>query len=731
MADTHISMCKVCPAYCPIEVTVEGGRAVKVVGDRQSPLYKGYTCPKGRALPEAHNHPDRLLQSQKRQADGSFQPIATATAVDEISVKLKAIIDKYGPESVAVFPGNGTVNNPVNISIAVAFLNALGTGLKRFFSVQTIDQPGKVIAQALHGKWIAGPHPFHQSDTWVLVGANPVISKMGLGQNPAQIIKEAVNNGMQLIVIDPRETESAKKACLHLQPQPGQDPTLLAGFLHIILNEELYDKDFVASNAQGLAKLQAAVQPFTPDYVSEVTGVPVEKIREAVLIFTAGKRGSLVTGTGPHFALHGTLLEYLALCINTLCGRWVREGERNGHPHVMLPDYQPKAQPMPPYKPWDETQPGRLYGLPTTIMGAATGTLADEILTPGDGQIRALFCAGSNPMVSLPDQVRTLKGFKDLELLVSLDVEMSNTARVAHYVIPDYLGLETPAVSQFLEASKYYGLWTQGLEWPYAMYSSAVVKPPQDSDVIEIWQFFYELCKKMGLPLTMYGNAAGVGQHWDKYPEEIKLDMSKRPETEEMVQNMCIGSRVPLEKVKQYPHGKIYDELDHIVLPRDIDCVDYFELADKTMLDELQTVFERRGDLPQPNNDFPLLLVARRTNEVLNSIGRTNPKLGGKRPSNPVYINPLDMDKYGIQSGATITLCSSFGEVIAIAQAEKNLRPGTVSMSHCFGGNPDEIFTPEEQGACTSRLMSADPEHIDPLFGQPRMSAIPVMISAV
>jgi len=134
--------------------------------------------------------------------------------------------------------------------------------------------------------------------------------------------------------------------------------------------------------------------------------------------------------------------------------------------------------------------------------------------------------------------------------------------------------------------------------------------------------------------------------------------------------------------------------------------------------------------LPQPNDDFPLLLVARRTNEVLNSIGRTNPKLGGKRPFNPAYINPLDLASYGIESGETITIRSPFGEVSAIAEAEEKLRPGTVSMSHCFGGNPDEIFTPEQQGACTSRLMSADPEHIDPLFGQPRMSAIPVVISA-
>lgn len=271
---------------------------------------------------------------------------------------------------------------------------------------------------------------------------------------------------MKLIVVDPRETESAQRAYLHLQSKPGQDPTLLAGLLRVILTEELYDKAFVAEHAIGLEALKQAVLPFTCAHVAEVVGVPQEQILDAARTFAAAKRGSVVTATGPHMALHGTLLEYLALCINTVCGRWVRAGEINGQPHVLLPDYTPKAQPQAAYKPWDETQAGRLHNLPKTIMGAATGTLADEILTPGKGQIRALICAGSNPMVSMPDQVRTEKAFQSLELLVSLDVEMSNTARLAHYVIPDFMGLETPALTQFTEAGKYYGLWTSGFEWP-------------------------------------------------------------------------------------------------------------------------------------------------------------------------------------------------------------------------------------------------------------------------
>ncbi len=729
MIETKIGICKICPANCPLEVTIEDGRATKVAGDRQSPIYGGYTCPKGRALPEAHYDPKRLLHSQKRRPDGTYEEIPTAQAIEEIADRLKAIIARDGVEAVAVYPGNGGVANPLNPLMGAMFTMSLGNYPDKFFSVQTIDQPGKVVAQALHGRWDAGPNPFHSAETWMLVGANPVISKMGLPINPGQTIKQAVKNGMKLIVVDPRKTESSAHAFLNLQPQPGQDPTLLAGMLHIILNEGLYDVGFVSDSTRGLEALKRHVAVFTPAHVAEVAGVPEADLLLAARTFASAKSGCVVTGTGPHFALHGTLVEYLALCINTICGRWQRAGETNGHPHVLLPEVETRAQAKAPYKPWDDSKRNRLDTLPVTIMGGATGTLADEILTPGKGQVRALICSGSNPMVSLPDQVRTEKALKSLELLVSLDVEMSNTARLADYIIPDKMVLETPAVTQFTESMKYYGTWTQGYEVPYGMYAPALVDPPEGSDVIEIWQFYYELCRLMGLQLAYYVNSAGYGQHWDKPPVAVPLPTDKRPTTEEMFEIMCTGSRVPLSEVKQHIHGKLFDELDNIILPRDPANDGWLELADEFMMKELEQVGEKRGDTAQPDVDYPILMTPRRMNEVLNSIGRTNPKLGGKHPFNPAYLSPEDLTRYGVQTGDLIRIRSRHGEVVGVATAEPGLRPGTLSMAHCFGNNPAEQADPRGQGASSSRLLSADAD-FDPLFGQPKMGAVPVSISA-
>ncbi|WP_371433390.1 molybdopterin-dependent oxidoreductase [Novosphingobium sp.] len=729
-SETRFGICKVCWAGCPVEVTVENGRATKVAGDRQSPIYGGYTCPKGRAMPEAHYSPTRVLHPRKRMPDGSYIEIPMAQAIEEIAQRIEGIVAEHGAEAIAVYPGNGNLTNPINPVIGAMFIMAMGTFPDRFFSVQTIDQAGKVIAQALHGRWMAGPQPFSTSKTWIMVGTNPVISKQGVMVNPGQTVKQAVKDGMKLIVIDPRATESTAHAFLHIAPRPGQDASILAGILHVILNEGLYDADFVTANAVGIDALKAAVAPFTPDHVASVAGIGADEVVLAARTFAAAESGCVVTATGAHFPLHGTLCEYLALSLNTVCGRWVRAGEQHAQPHVLLPDVAIRAQPYAPYRPWDHGKTSRINALPQTVVGAPTGTLPDEILTPGPGQVRALICSGSNPAVSLPDQNRAGRALGALDLLVAIDVEMSNTGRMADYVIPDRMALETPACSQFSESMKYYGIWTGGYEQPYAQYAAPVVEPPAGSDTIESWAFFYELARRLGKQITYFGNAAGTGQHWDKPPVPFVLPLDKRPTTEEMFEAMCAGSRVPLSEVKRHTHGKVFHELDLTVLPRADDCTAMLQLGDPTMIAELAQVFEKRGDTANPSPEYPLLLIPRRANEMMNSIGRTNPKLAARRTHNPAYLNPSDLARFGLASGDIVRIRSEHGEISGVAEAEPRLRAGTLSMSHCFGTNPDEPDDPLGQGGCTSRLMDANAAY-DPVFGQPRMGAIPVSIAPI
>ena len=197
-------------------------------GDPDNPVFKGYICPKGSALPDLHNDAERLLHTQKRQADGTYASMSVEDAMDEISAKLRELIDRYGPRSVALYTGTNGMGYPASVGMGYALLKAIGSPM--FFTPNTIDQPGKQIASAAHGHWLAGDLDFDKADTWMLVGLNPVISKAtGVpAQNPAQKLKAAVRRGMKLIVIDPRRTETARRAAIHIQPRPGEDPTILA-----------------------------------------------------------------------------------------------------------------------------------------------------------------------------------------------------------------------------------------------------------------------------------------------------------------------------------------------------------------------------------------------------------------------------------------------------------------------------------------------------------------------
>ena len=303
--------------------TVVDGRLERVTGDPDNPMFRGYTCSKGRALPQIHNNSDRLLRSQKRQPDGTYAPVESGRAMDEIATRLQELVDEHGPRSVAMYLGTNGLPYPASPLMANAFLRAIESPM--FFTANTIDQPGKQIALSAHGHWLGGDVDFNQADSWMLVGTNPIVSKaIGIpGQNPAQRVKEATGRGMKLIVIDPRRSQTASRAAIHIQPRPGEDVPILAAMINVIISENLCDTEFLAENVEGFDELAAAVAAFTPEYAAERADVPAQQLTDAARLFaTYGTHPGMVNcGTGANFAMHGSLLEYLALCLTTICGR--------------------------------------------------------------------------------------------------------------------------------------------------------------------------------------------------------------------------------------------------------------------------------------------------------------------------------------------------------------------------------------------------------------------------
>lgn len=716
-------LCRLCVGYCPVLVTVEGGRATKVSGDPAAPLFDGYTCPKGRALPDLLNGKQRLLHSMVRGADGGHSAIGFEQAIKEIASKLTGIVERHGPEAVAIYSGTGVTGFPTSAAVAKAWLDALGSPM--FFSVNTIDKPGMQIAQARHGLWEAGHPAFEKADAWILVGSNPIISKTGgfPQNNPGMRLKEAVNDrGMKLIVIDPRRSEMARRAHVHLQCIPGNDPAILSALIHVIIAEKLYDEAFIDLHAEGFAALASAVAPFTPAFVAKRAGVPQQDLIEAARTFAAARAGGIFCGTGPSFATHGTLTEYLANCLTTLCGHWARAGDPLQKPNVLLPAYSARAQPIAPW-PENAGRPLRVRGLRGNASGMPVAALPDEILLEGPGQIRALICLGGNPVTAFPDHKRTVEALRSLELFVVLDPEMTPTAELADYVIAPKLMLELPGTSLAMEMIKYLG-HSRGIEVPYARYAPAVVDPPAGSELVADWEVFYELAREMGLPLTLVTHY-GASPSPEAPPLKISFDMNRRPSSDELIEAILQNSRIPLSEVKRYPHGHIFVEVQETVQERSADCTARLQIGNKEMMAELEQI----ASSARPwNEDMPFLLVPRRDNRLVNSYGRGSTVLSGRQTFNPGWLNPADMRRLGLVDGDRIRIRSAHGEIVAFAEGDQSIRAGIISLTHCFGGSPDKEDDPVRDGANVAKLLSVD-DDFDPVTGIPRMGALPVHIA--
>lgn len=706
---THKSFCRFCHAACAIEVDVADGRVVKVRGDRDNSMFRGYTCIKGRELPAQHNHPDRLRSSLRRKGNG-FEEISSEQALDEIAERVRAIVDEHGPRAVAVYCGTGAYQCATGLSVAKAWMKGLNS--PSFYSSVTIDQPAKVVVSTQIGMWQGGVQSFASADVVMMIGNNPLVSSFApQGTIPAfsaaDKLRAAKHRGLRLICIDPRKTELAKQADLHLQPIPGEDPTLLAGMLRVVLTEDLYDHEFCERFVEGLDQLRQAVLPFDLESVSAQVGVPTAEIEAAARMFAEGSRGIAGTGTGPSMAPHSTLMEHLVACLNVVCGRFNREGDRIINPGVLSPRQEYKAQVVPAsvmQKVFRAGDAPRVRGIAPILGEQPTSSIPEEILTEGEGQIRALISIGGNPVVAFPDQLKTLESFSKLELHVTHDVHMSATARVCDYVVASTLSLERVDVPTTIDP------W---FEAPYTQYTSAIVEP--DFDVISEWEFVYGLAQRLGTPIELAGGA---------------LDLEVKPSSDEVLDLLYAKSRVPLSEIRKRDGGNVY-ELEPIhVLPADPESTGRFTVAPAPLMTELEQVLGETTSAEQVADFDPeiytLRLISRRLKHVLNSTGQHIAGLRAKGGTNHAYMHPDDLKSLDLRDGDLVDIRSPRASIRGVVATSDDLRPGVVSMAHSWGGTPEDDGSVREIGSPTGRL--ADLRSYDAITGIPCMSAIPVSV---
>ena len=723
MQTTIPTICRACHAGCAVLVQVDEGVPVSVKGDPNDPLYRGFCCVKGQSMADACRDEGRLLQSQKRQPDGSYAPIPVHRAMDEIAERIRGVVDEHGPRSVASYSGTMATNaGAANGAVTTASLKALGTRMG--FNSNTIDQPGKMVAAMLFGNWMAPSNNFSHANVILLIGANPLVAMSGgiPHTNPGRTLTDALARGLKLIVVDPRRTETARRATQHLQVRPGEDVALLAGLLHVILKENWHDAAFVEEHMQGVDVLERTVAPFTPDEVARRAGVSPEEIIDAARTFATNGPGVATAGTGPNMSGHTTLVEYLLRCLNSVCGRWQRAGERVVEPPTLGQPMPAKAQAMPPMAQYAYGfgEKMRVRGLANTAAGMPTAALADEMILEGDGRVRVLISHGGNPVAAWPDQLKTLEGLRKLDLLVQIDTRMSATAREADYVIAVKHALEVPGMTLTQEYLSQYAIGF-GTTAPYARYTPPVVEPPEESDVIEDWKFFYGLARRLGHELRIrpvsFSGTVRVKAH--------SLDMEKEPTTDDLFDIVTAGSRVSLDEVRRHPAGAIFQEPAVFVGEKEEGWEGRLDAGNEQMMADLAAEAEAAsGDAAE----FPLRLVSRRQMNVLNSTGIDVRAQNRGRLYNPAYMHPADLEAYGLEAGDVVRIRSPRASILGVVDTDAGLRRGIVSMSHSWGAGPDRDGEVREIGGNTGRLSSVD-EGYERYTGLPRMSNIPVAIS--
>jgi anaerobic selenocysteine-containing dehydrogenase len=701
--EQHVTFCRICAPLCGMIVDVEDGKVVHINGDVEHPLTRGFTCPKGRRYGALHHAPDRILSAQRRRADGSFEAITPGQATGEIAAKLKAIIDESGPDAVGIFVGTQSYTASLTYSFSSAWHRA--TGSNKRFTTNTLDSSAKIITPGRLGTWAGGNQRFDESGVWMMVGGNPPVSMQGGGitgypiHDPIRRVEELRANGMKIIVVDPRRTEAATHADLHLQLRPGSDASLFAGLLRVVLSEGLEDVDFCTRWVNGVDELRAAVEWATPEVVGRVCDLDPQLVVEAARVFATANKGQVRSGTGPNMGPHSNAAEHLIQVLNVVCGRFPRAGDRVTTGGVLGGPTRAKAQVTPPLRYWD-------FGFKTRGGARSLGqeipspAMLDDILLGGEGRLRALVVSGGNPVACFPDQDSIIEALGGLELLVTVDPLWSETARLADYVIAPTLGFER---------------WddTRGFEGHFVEPFGQACGPilPRPEGVIEDWEFFYDLAHGMGLTLTLGKRVFAPG--------------TPRPSTLEMLESLADKAAVPHEEVRRHPHGKIFEGIESDrVQPADQDADGRFEVVPPDVADEMQRAFAAIAEEALHPGDRPFRLIVRRNRDSMNSVGR---RQEGARPYNPCSAHPDDLAALGVDAGSMVTLTSKHGRIQAVIVPDPTLRPGAVSMTHCYGGLPGEEDDPVEYGSNPSRLLSIDTD-LQPITMMPHMSAVPVTI---
>jgi formate dehydrogenase len=717
-----VTFCRICEALCGVVATVEDGRVTKIRGDTDHPISKGFICPKGTAMTDVQDDPDRLLRPLKRQPDGSFEPVSWSDALDDIGRRLRRVIDDHGPSAVAFYSGNPAAFSYSHFLWTKGFLDGIGS--PQYYWAGTQDGANIFSASAiLYGTPLNLPIPdIDRTDFLLMIGANPFISHGSAVQ--AGRIKDKLlaipKRGGRIVCVDPRRTETARQF-EWLPIHPDSDAWFLLGLLNVILDEGLEDRAFLARHTTGLDELKALVGPHTPEAVAGRTGMTADAIRSLARDFAGTRRAVVYGRTGSCLGRYSTLVHVLLNALNIVTGNLDRPGGAVFGTAPLPVDILGKLTGLDSFG----SRRSRVGGF-ADIMSFLPGvTLAKEIATPGPTQIKALFSGAGNPVNSIPGGPALVDAFGLLDLHVSLDIYLTESNRHADYVLPCATWLERDDVPLLLAMT-----WAVT---PWIQYTEAVVPPPGETK--EEWWIIEEISKRIGVVPSSLVPVRWLGKLGVKIPPRLMLDLVLRT----WITGDWFGLRrngIGLARLlRDHPHGKVtHQHCPTGVLRRKVKHKGRrIPLADPITRAEMVRLGEdRRQDDP----DYPLRLVGLRELRSHNSWMHNSPRLMGRdqdgaQRRHAIRIHPVDAAAAGLEDGAEVRVTSKWGSVTTNARITDEMNPGTIAMPHGWGHRGGWRTAEGAGGATSNDLMPTDPAEVEQVIGHAVLNGIAVNVAAV
>jgi anaerobic selenocysteine-containing dehydrogenase len=726
--------CPLCEATCGLEVSYQDEKIVRIRGDRDDVFSHGYICPKGSTLGKLDEDPDRLRVPLVKR-DGAHVPATWDEAFQVIENRLRPIIAEYGPGSVAVYLGNPNVHSMSGTLYPRVLLKMLGT--KSIFTAATVDQMPKHVSSGLmfgHPDLIPVPD-IDRTSYLLMLGANPHESNGSLATAPdwpgrLQAIRD---RGGKVVVVDPRRTKTAAAADQHIFIRPGSDALFLFALAYVLFNENLVDLGHLAEYVSGLDDLATRVDPFTPELVEEATGVPAERTR-AIARDLAGAESAAVYGRiGTHTAEFGTMASWMVDVLNVLTGNLDRAG---GAMFPYAAHEQPRERRGFKVGRWQT----RVSGIPEARGELPVSAMAEEILEPGDGQIRALIAIAGNPVLSTPFSDRLDDALSGLDFMVSVDIYLNETSRHADVILPGTSPLRRPhydfAFNQFAVRN-------------VANYSSTLFPLPEDTP--DEWQVLLRLGAVVsgqgadadldslddGVFAIMVGSATGnpASTIHGRDPEEIfaATDGGRGPERmlDFLVRTGPYGDGygatpdgLNLERLRQSPHGIDLGPLQPRLPGALCTPSGKIELAPEHLVADVPRLLAAAGRAG--NGGF--LLIGRRHVRSNNSWMHNIDVLVKGKERCTLQMNTEDALRIGLEPDGNAKVTSSAGALVVPVEISDDIMPGVVSLPHGWGhdlhGSALSVAS-ERPGVNVNRLSTGA---MDPVSGNAVLNGIPVEV---